>query len=133
MTVQLTYLLAREQVADLQRAADEKRLVRAAKSLHPSGQSGWSLARLSASWSRWLQRPSPRPSDSPSTVPNASPDAPDAADTEGGRVDIRRQQVRVAQNRGGVVQLGARRKRVHLPITARAVARLEDYYQAGGR
>jgi hypothetical protein len=45
MTGQLTYLLAQEGVADLQRAADHVRQVRAAKGQRPLGH-GRPLARL---------------------------------------------------------------------------------------
>jgi hypothetical protein len=45
MTKQLTHLIAHERVADLQRAADHQRLVRAAKSQRPRRR-GWPVARL---------------------------------------------------------------------------------------
>ena len=45
MTGQLSYLLAEERVADVQRPADHDQLVRSAKRLHPSGH-GRPEARL---------------------------------------------------------------------------------------
>jgi len=83
MTGQLTYLLAQERVADLQRAADQQRLVRAAKGTLPLGHRRWALARLrTGAWSRWLHRSSRATLRNAANDSRPRTDAPNAAEAQ---------------------------------------------------
>jgi hypothetical protein len=81
MSGQLTYLRAQERVADLQRAADQQRLVRVTKRRHPLRHERSSVARLRAnSWSRLLQRSSRTTFREPADDSRPRTDVPEAAE-----------------------------------------------------